>query len=63
MLRDGNQAGGKVLNGRVLQYTDQQGFWKLLRRKALKPLAQCTVVGKEGKEEKLMSGAKEKGTV
>lgn len=39
------------------------GFWKLLRRKALKLLSQCTVVGKEGKEEKLMSGAKEKGMV
>lgn len=28
------------------------GFWKLVQRKALKPLAQFTAVGKEGKEEK-----------
>lgn len=48
---DGNQAGGKVLNGRVIQYTDQHRLLEVITKDSLKPLAQCTAVGEEGEED------------
>lgn len=40
-----------MLNGRVIQYTDQHRLLEVITKDALKPLAQCTAVGEEGEED------------
>lgn len=66
LLRDGNQAGGKLLNGRVTQYTDQHRFLEVMTKKGIETTGSVHS-GRQGGQggqggEELMLGAKEKGT-